>query len=88
MLRVRDILVQIRICVSVTLNERIRILLLSSVTAKTATKKYFFCYYFSIVHLNNFSKIEVIKKSQRNSNQGFSSYFLLDDRKIRTRTPD
>jgi hypothetical protein len=57
---------------------RIWILLFSSLTVKTPTKKLgiqvFLLFTFLKVHLHHFSKIKVIKKSQ---NQGFSYYFYL-----------
>jgi hypothetical protein len=37
----------------------------------------FTAYYFLKVHLHNFSKIKVIKKSQNSRNRGFSYYFCL-----------
>ena len=39
-----------------------------------------------MVHLHNFSKIKVKKKSQNNRNQGFSYYFCLMIEGSRTRS--
>jgi hypothetical protein len=40
-----------------------------------------FLYYFLKLHLHHFSKIKVIKKSQNIRNEGFSYYFLLEERR-------
>ncbi len=60
----------------------IRILLFSSLTFKMPKKNFFFlksipAYYFLKVHLHNFSKIKIKKKSQNSRNQGFSEYICL-----------
>jgi hypothetical protein len=56
---------------------RLRILLFSSVTFNTATKNFFFAYYFVKLHLHHFSNIYSHKESQNSRNQGFSYYFCL-----------
>jgi hypothetical protein len=72
-------------------DQRIRVLLFSSLTFKTPSKT--FCllsaYYFLKVYLHHFSKIKSHKeKSQNSMNQGVFVLFLLDDRRIQIRTSD
>jgi hypothetical protein len=60
MLRIRDILVQIRICTS---DKRIRILIFSSVTLKTATKNYIYSKFLLLlllkyIYIPTFKKIK------------------------------
>ncbi len=62
-LRIDDILVRIRFRTS---DQRIRLLLFSSLTFKMATNKFLFlssfAYYFLKVHLHNLSKIKSLKE--------------------------
>jgi hypothetical protein len=66
----------------------VRILLFSSLPDKMPTKNNFFfqrflAYYFLKVHLHQFSKIKVKKKSQNSINEDFSYFFLLVNGRIR-----
>ncbi len=83
MFRIHDILVWIRIHGSMPLTNGPGFgsgSCFSSLTFKTPTKiikKSFSAFYILKVHLHNFSKVKVQKKSLSRRNQGFSYYFCL-----------
>jgi hypothetical protein len=58
----------------------IRILLISSLTFKMLVLN------FSKIHLHHFSKIKSLKEVTNSRNQGFASFLLLTDRRIRIRS--
>ncbi len=61
----------------------IRILLLSSVTFKTAIFLIFFAYFFLKLHLHHFSKIKSHTEVTKQQESRFFLLFLLDDSRIR-----
>ncbi len=65
-------------------DQRIRILLFSSVTFKMATKNYYrLLINFLKLHLHHFSKIKVMKKSQNSRNSYYFCYMIKGSGSVR-----
>jgi hypothetical protein len=78
--RIHDILMWIRIRGSMPLTTGSGSCYFRSLPSRRKQKiiiKSFSAYYFLKIHLNHFSKIKILKKSQHRRNRGFSYYFCL-----------